>query len=88
MTQVERVAAQIEDMFDGRTGDEIALALARWHLAVVRRAKGRTVAWTTYDLDRPEEWCCRKDCEEAARGNPAVRVARVVLVPRAGRRKA
>ncbi len=85
-TAVHRLARELAEVLEEEGS---WFALARHVLAREKRARGRVVAWTTYDLDRPEEWCCRKDCEEAVKRSGGTCVlARVVLPARkkAGKR--
>lgn len=44
--------------------------------------------WTTYSADVVEEWCCRKDCEDAVRRSEGgCALARVVAVPKKGAKR-
>ena len=86
-TEVERVIHDMEKSCDAILSPRLAVRLARWHLAEVRCARGRTVAFCAYHPDdtSTELWANATDAKDAclADGNAdEMRVARVVLVPR------
>lgn len=90
-TEVERVARELGKLIGAQPWEVDSdvhgqfTKMAKWHLAAVKRARGRTVGYVAVE-NGPGNLCCaglhlREGVEEHC-ANGGYMVARVVLVPR------